>query len=56
MRDILLITFSLYTGYLIGRSHQRGFRRAENERLKQDNGKLRQVLVRVIRPRTYSRN
>jgi hypothetical protein len=56
MRDLFLIGFALYSGYLLGRSHQRAFRQAENDRLKQDNGKLRQVLVRVIRPRTYSRN
>jgi hypothetical protein len=56
MRDIILITFCLYSGYLLGRSHERARRQSENQRLKQDNGKLRQVLVRMIKPRTYSRN
>jgi hypothetical protein len=56
MRDIILITFTLYSGYLLGRSHERCRKKAENQRLKVDNGKLRQVLVRMIHPRTPSRN
>jgi hypothetical protein len=56
MKEFILISFCLYSGYLLGRSHERARRQAENQRLKQDNGKLRQVLVRMIHPRTPSRN